>query len=38
MVGLADFDRIICFDDLPTGGSLMVFGPDRNVVISPANS
>ena len=28
----ADFDRTICFDDLATGGALMVFGPERNVV------
>jgi [NiFe] hydrogenase diaphorase moiety large subunit len=32
MVGPADFGRKICYDDLATGGSLMVFGPDRNVL------
>jgi len=32
MVGEADFDRTICFDDLATGGSLMVFGRDRDVL------
>ncbi len=32
MIGKSDFERTICFDDLSTGGSLMVFGPDRNVV------
>ncbi len=32
MIGRRDFERTICFDDLSTGGSLMVFGPDRNVV------
>jgi [NiFe] hydrogenase diaphorase moiety large subunit len=30
MVGTADFDRAICFDDLPTGGALVVFGPGRD--------
>jgi len=32
MVGEADFERQICFDDLPTGGSMMVFGPDRDLL------
>jgi [NiFe] hydrogenase diaphorase moiety large subunit len=32
MVGPAQFDRIICYDDLATGGSIMVFGPERNVL------
>jgi [NiFe] hydrogenase diaphorase moiety large subunit len=32
MVGEGDFDRTICFDDLPTGGSMMVFGPDRDLL------
>ncbi len=32
MVGQADFDRAICYDDLATGGSLMVFNDTRNVV------
>ena len=32
MVGEGDFDRQICFDDLPTGGSMMVFGPDRDLL------
>jgi len=32
MVGEADFDRVICFDDLATGGAIMLFGPERNVV------
>ncbi len=32
MVGEADFDRTICFDDLATGGALMVFGRERNVL------
>ncbi|MCK4871737.1 MAG: NAD(P)H-dependent oxidoreductase subunit E [Phycisphaerales bacterium] len=32
MVGPKDYDRKICFDDLATGGALMVFGPDRNIL------
>jgi len=32
MVGPKDFGRIICYDDLATGGSIMVFGPERNVL------
>jgi [NiFe] hydrogenase diaphorase moiety large subunit len=32
MVGSDGFDRTICFDDLPTGGSVMVFSDRRNIV------
>ncbi|MBL1218487.1 MAG: NADH:ubiquinone oxidoreductase [Planctomycetes bacterium] len=32
MVSPADFDRKICFEDLATGGSVMVFGPQRNIL------
>ncbi len=32
MVGPADFGRTICYDDLATGGSIMVFGPERNLL------
>lgn len=32
MVGEADFDRIICYDHLATGGSMMVFGPNRGIL------
>ena len=32
MVGPADFDRTICYDDLATGGAIMVFGPDGDVL------
>jgi [NiFe] hydrogenase diaphorase moiety large subunit len=32
MVGKADFERTICYDDLATGGSIMVFGPGRNLL------
>jgi len=27
-----DFGRFISFEDLPTGGSIMIFGPDRDVL------
>jgi [NiFe] hydrogenase diaphorase moiety large subunit len=27
----ADFQRKICFSDLPTGGSIIIFGPDRDI-------
>jgi len=32
MVGEKDFDRTICYDDLATGGSLMIFNKTRNVI------
>ena len=32
MVGPNDFERTICYDDLATGGSIMVFGPERNLL------
>ncbi len=32
MIGKEDFDRTICYDDLATGGSVMVFGPQRNIL------
>lgn len=32
MVGPAEFDRKICYDDLATGGAIMVFGPKRNLL------
>jgi [NiFe] hydrogenase diaphorase moiety large subunit len=32
MVAREEFKRTICYDDLATGGSLMVFGPERNVL------
>jgi [NiFe] hydrogenase diaphorase moiety large subunit len=32
MVGPDDFHREICYDDLATGGSLIVFGPDRELL------
>jgi [NiFe] hydrogenase diaphorase moiety large subunit len=32
MIGKADYDRTICYDDLATGGSVMVFGPQRNIL------
>ena len=32
MVPPEQYDRKICFDDLATGGAVMVFGPDRSVL------
>lgn len=32
MVGPDAFDRTICYDDLSTGGSIMVFGPKRKIL------
>ena len=32
MVGPADFDRALSFDDLSTGGAVTVFGPGRDVL------
>jgi [NiFe] hydrogenase diaphorase moiety large subunit len=32
LVGPDDFDRRICFDDLATGGALVVFGPERDLL------
>ena len=32
MVGPDEYERTICYDDLATGGSIMVFGPERNVL------
>jgi [NiFe] hydrogenase diaphorase moiety large subunit len=32
MVARTDFGRRICFDDLPTGGAFVVFGPGRDVI------
>jgi [NiFe] hydrogenase diaphorase moiety large subunit len=32
MIGEDEFDRTICFDDLSTGGSIMIFGPERNIL------
>jgi [NiFe] hydrogenase diaphorase moiety large subunit len=32
MVPPADFGRTVCYDDLATGGSVMVFGANRNIV------
>jgi [NiFe] hydrogenase diaphorase moiety large subunit len=32
MIGPADVDRTICYDDLATGGAMVVFGPGRNPI------
>lgn len=31
MIGPKDFERTICYDDIATGGSVIVFGQDRSV-------
>ncbi len=32
LIGPDMYERTICYDDLATGGSLMVFGPERNLL------
>lgn len=32
LIGPAEFDRKLCFEDLPTGGSFMVFGNGRDLL------
>ena len=32
LIGPEEFGRSICFDDLGTGGSIMIFGPDRSIL------
>jgi [NiFe] hydrogenase diaphorase moiety large subunit len=32
MVAPNEFERTICYDDLATGGAIMVFGPERNLL------
>jgi [NiFe] hydrogenase diaphorase moiety large subunit len=32
MIGPSEFGRKVCYDDLATGGSIMVFGPGRDVL------
>ncbi|MBN2431688.1 MAG: NAD(P)H-dependent oxidoreductase subunit E [Acidobacteria bacterium] len=32
LIGRADFQRTICFDDLATGGAVMIFDEDRDVL------
>lgn len=32
MIGEADFGRTVCYDDLATGGSMMIFDKTRNVL------
>jgi [NiFe] hydrogenase diaphorase moiety large subunit len=36
-VGPADFGRTICFGDIPTGGSVMIFGPGRDLLEAVRN-
>ena len=32
MIDRSQYDRAISFEDLPTGGSIMIFGPDRDLL------
>ncbi len=32
MIGEEDFDKTICYDDLATGGSIVVFGQERDIL------
>jgi len=32
MISMSQFDRRLCLEDLPTGGSVMVFSPRRNIL------
>lgn len=32
MIGKADFEKTICYDDLATGGSVMILGQDRDLL------
>jgi len=32
IIGPNDYNRTICYDDLATGGAIVVFGPERNLV------
>lgn len=32
IIGPNDYNRTICYDDLATGGAVVVFGPDRNII------
>lgn len=32
MVDASKFDRTVCYDDLSTGGAMMIFGPHRNIL------
>ena len=32
IIGPNDYNRTICYDDLATGGAIVVFGPERNLI------
>jgi [NiFe] hydrogenase diaphorase moiety large subunit len=36
-IGEKDFDRKICYDDMGTGGAMMVFGPGRDILQTVLN-
>ena len=37
LIGVAGFNRRLCFEDLPTGGSFMVFGRERDLLATIVN-
>jgi [NiFe] hydrogenase diaphorase moiety large subunit len=32
IIGPNDYNRIICYDDLATGGAIVIFGPERDII------
>jgi len=32
IIGVNEFDRTICYEDLPTGGAMIVIGENRNIL------
>jgi [NiFe] hydrogenase diaphorase moiety large subunit len=32
IIGPNDYNRTICYDDLATGGAIVIFGPERNMI------
>jgi [NiFe] hydrogenase diaphorase moiety large subunit len=32
IIGPNDYNRTICYDDLATGGAIVIFGPERNII------
>ena len=32
LIGLADYNKTICYDDLGTGGAVVIFGEDRDIL------
>lgn len=32
IIGTNDYNRTVCYDDLATGGAVVIFGPERNII------